>query len=443
MLLLYPAVNLIYPDGFFHTRYKYFYRIKETTYMRSKNAFALCLCCMILFSATACDTEHTNSIRSQSTLSSATENNVSSNDSKISSTSPLDSQPVHDQWISMASMHTPRYDFGMETVNGKIYVIGGNGKDGDLNSVEEYDIKTDQWSIKGPMPTARSNLQTVLLDGKIYAIGGIIGIQSSNAVERYDPAADKWIQLSPLNYSREYFKAVAFDGKIYVFGGSDGGTLTSSVEEYNPSTNTWTEKSPMPVPKMHFQTEVINGKIYIIGGLNPVDGVGPAVNTTSVEVYDPVKNEWTQKSPMKTPRFSFQTEIVEGKIYAMGGINDQVNALSSVEVYDPSIDRWSSKKDMNLARSWFQTAVVNGKIIAIGGTKKAGDYSEGNFLSSVEEYNPKTNTWTEKSSLLTPRGFFQSAIVDGRLYVLGGTEGSSNNDCQEPGLATIEAYHYQ
>jgi photosystem II stability/assembly factor-like uncharacterized protein len=55
-LLLYPAVNLIYPDGFFHTRYKYFYRIKETTYMRSKNAFALCFCCMIFFSATACNT---------------------------------------------------------------------------------------------------------------------------------------------------------------------------------------------------------------------------------------------------------------------------------------------------------------------------------------------------------------------------------------------------
>ena len=411
--------------------------------MRSKNAFALCLCSMILFSVTACNRERTESTTSQSTLSSATENNVFSNDSKMSSTPLSNSQPIHDEWISMASMHTSRYDFGMETVNGKIYIIGGNGKDGDLNSVEEYDIKADQWSIKESMPTARSNLQTVLLDGKIYAIGGNTDLLSSHAVEQYDPAADKWIQLSPLNYSREYFKAVAFDGKIYVFGGSDGGTLTSSVEEYNPSTNTWTEKSPMPVPKMHFQTEVINGKIYIIGGLNPVDGVGPAVNTTSVEVYDPVKNEWTQKSPMKTPRFSFQTEIVEGKIYAMGGINDQVNALSSVEEYDPSTDRWSSKKDMNLARSRFQTAVVNGKIIAIGGTKRAGDYSEGNFLSSVEEYDPETNTWTEKTPLLAPRCSFQSAIVDGRLYVLGGTEGSSNNNGNEHGLAKVEAYHYQ
>lgn len=417
--------------------------------MKSKNAFALCLCSIIFFSVTACNTGRTESTTNWSTLSSATQNNVSSaitlssNDSKMSSTSLLNSQPVLGQWISMASMDTSRYSFGMETVNGKIYVIGGAGRDGVLNSVEEYDIKADRWSIKKSMQTSRSNLQTVLLNGKIYAIGGDVGMQSSPAVERYDPAADKWILLPPLKHSREYFKAIVFDGKIYVFGGSDGGTIVSSVEEYSPSTNTWTEKSPMPVPKMHFQTEVVDGKIYVIGGLNPVNGVSPAVNTTSVEVYDPVKNKWSKKSHMKTPRFSFQTEIVGEKIYAIGGINDQVNALSSVEEYDPSTDRWLSKKDMNLARNWFQTVVVNGEIIAIGGEKKAGDYSRDNFLSSVEEYNPKTNTWTEKAPLLTPRGWFQSAIVNDQLYVLGGTEGISNNKGNEPGIARLETYHYQ
>ena len=399
---------------------------------------AIIFCAALMLSATACHSIHSDipdSATQKSTLS------VSS--SLGSETNSAASSANIGQWIEKASMSTPRYAFGAEKLNGKIYVVGGAGKDGVTNSVEEYDVKTDRWSIKSPMPTSRSDLQTVLLNGKIYAIGGNNGMQSSPAVERYDPAANKWMLLPSLKQSREYFKAVVLDGKIYVFGGSDEGTIVSSVEEYNSSTNTWTEKTPMPSPKMHFQTEIVGGKVYVIGGLSPVDGVGPAVNTTSVEVYDPVKNKWTKKSPMKTPRFSFQTKIVGGKIYSIGGVNDKANALSSVEEYDPSTDRWLSKKDMNLARNWFQTVVVDGKIIAIGGGKKAGDYSRSNFLSSVEEYNPKTNTWTEKAPLLTPRGWFQSAIVNDQLYVLGGTEGISNNKGNEPGLARLETYHYQ
>lgn len=266
---------------------------------------------------------------------------------------------------------------------------------------------------------------------------GNVGGQSSAAFERYDPVDDTWTPLAPLKNSRVYFRAIALDGIIYVMGGSADATLTSSVEAYDPSINKWTEKAPMPVPKIQFQTEVVDGKPYVIGGFNPTE------TTSSVELYDPAKNQWTQKASMKTPRASFQTEIVNGKIYAMGGDNFQVNAMSSVEEYDPSTNQWVSKKDMSTVRSEFQTAVVNVKIIAIGGWKKVGDYSRDKFLSAVEEYDPEADIWTEKAPLPTPRGCFQSIMMGGQLYAMGGADGSGNNKGHELGLASLEEYRFQ
>lgn len=52
-------------------------------------------------------------------------------------------QMAIDQWVKKVSISIPRYNFGMESVNGKIYAIGGSG-DGVLNSVEEYDTRINR-----------------------------------------------------------------------------------------------------------------------------------------------------------------------------------------------------------------------------------------------------------------------------------------------------------
>jgi hypothetical protein len=55
--------------------------------------------------------------------------------------------------------------------------------------------------------------------------------------------------------------------------------------------------------------------------------------------------------------------------------------LSTVEEYDPATDRWTEKTDMPTARSWLSTSVVNRKIYAIGGCKNQ------NILAIVEVYD--------------------------------------------------------
>jgi hypothetical protein len=61
-------------------------------------------------------------------------------------------------------------------------------------------------------------------------------------------------------------------------------------------------------------------------------------------------------------------------------------------------DSWVSKAPMQQARAGLGVAAVNGKIYAIGGTSGTKT-----LLGTNEVYDPKTNTWSTKAPLPTPR----------------------------------------
>ncbi|MEA5083154.1 MAG: kelch repeat-containing protein [Lachnospiraceae bacterium] len=199
---------------------------------------------------------------------------------------------------------------------------------------------------------SKSLIQTEVIDSKIYALGG-----GDSSVEVYDPSTDVWITLAPMPIAQGSPQIEVIDGKLYTIGSVDSDAdsdLLSSTEEYDPSTDTWTILASMSTPRHGFETEVIGGKIYAIGGLEEqrTDGFPPKLS--SVEVYDPSTDTWTTVSYMSTPRYSFQTEVIYGKIYAIGGLGPiDSYPLSSVEVYDPSIDTGTPLSSMSEARYYF------------------------------------------------------------------------------------------
>jgi N-acetylneuraminic acid mutarotase len=134
-------------------------------------------------------------------------------------------------------------------VDGKIYLVGGGGSDGELiTAVDVYDPKTDSWTTKADIPTGRKWLATSVVDGKIYAIGGVPGPDWGGellaTVEMYDPATDTWTTKADLPAARCLMAAITFDGLIYAIGGyvvrDDGEVaISGKVELYDPANNIW------------------------------------------------------------------------------------------------------------------------------------------------------------------------------------------------------------
>jgi N-acetylneuraminic acid mutarotase len=102
-----------------------------------------------------------------------------------------------------------------------------------------------------------------------------------------------------------------------------------------------------------------------------------------------------------------------------------------VEEYDPATDTWQAKKNMPTPRGGFASAVVNDKIYVIGGTPAN---------SKVEEYDPKTDKWTQKADLPTPRAQLSASVVNGKVYAIGGGLVGFVSEWAPKGLDTVEEY---
>lgn len=68
-----------------------------------------------------------------------------------------------------------------------------------------------------------------------------------------------------------------------------------------------------------------------------------------VEVFDPIGNFWERCQPMRTARSRVGVAVVNGLLYAIGGYDGQ-SRLSTVEVYNPETDSWTRVSSMNSQR---------------------------------------------------------------------------------------------
>jgi N-acetylneuraminic acid mutarotase len=293
----------------------------------------------------------------------------------------------------------------------------------------------DTWTQKADLPQARFILSASTVDGKIYAIGGASTMHGAglSIVDEYDPTTDTWTIKAPMPTARQWLSTSAVNGKIYAFGGTPRTyqPALSTVEEYDPATDTWTEKAPMLTSRFILSTSVVDGKIYAIGGILRTTPSGPETPSSAVEAYDPATDTWAKKAPMSIARAALSTSVVDGKIYAIGGIHGKGGALfSTVEEYDPATDTWTTKAPMPTARAIFSSSgVVNGIVYVIGGIR--GETA----LSTVEAYDPATDTWTEKTNIPEVRAMFATGVVGGKIYAIGG-----NNAGHGAVMSTVYEY---
>ncbi|XP_030922082.1 kelch-like protein 28 [Geospiza fortis] len=114
----------------------------------------------------------------------------------------------------------------------------------------------------------------------------------------------------------------------------------------------------------------------------------------SMEMYFPQNDSWIGLAPLSIPRYEFGVCVLEQKMYVVGGIATHVcqgisyrKHESSVECWDPDTNTWSSLERMFESRSTLGVAVLAGELYALGG------YDGQSYLRSVEKYVPKGKEW--------------------------------------------------
>jgi len=300
----------------------------------------------------------------------------------------------------------------------------------------------NEWTTKVPMSTARGGLGVAVVNGKIYAIGGLNNDTQLAVNEEYNPVTDTWATKTPMPTARSGFAIAVYQNKIYCIGGTVGDSdnlvsgFTGVTEVYDPAKNTWETKMSMPTPRADLCASVVDGKIYLIGG-KEYWGVEPFYHDLDVnEVYDPAANSWTTKSSMPIPAFGYACEVVDGKIYVIGGAREfqeglgNLTAIGSNQVYDSKNDTWSSQASLPVAVSHAAACVTSGvtapkRIYVVGG------FDQTNYSNATQAYDFERNVWSSGALMPTARAYLGLAVVDDVLYAIGGFAGLDLLDVNE------------
>ncbi len=91
--------------------------------------------------------------------------------------------------------------------------------------------------------------------------------------------------------------------------------------------------------------------------------------------------------------------------------------ISRLEVYDPALDEWQTMTHMVEPRSTAAAAVIEGKLYVVGGRDMKRGIGSMNVL---EIYDPATDSWTHGANMPTKRWGPAAVNFKDELWVMGG-----------------------
>ncbi|XP_055902446.1 kelch-like ECH-associated protein 1 isoform X2 [Eupeodes corollae] len=150
-----------------------------------------------------------------------------------------------------------------------------------------------------------------------------------------------------------------------------------------------------------------------------------------LEGYNVDDKTWTTLPNLRIPRSGLGAAFLKGTFYAVGGRNNSIGSSYDsdwVDKYNAVTEQWRPCAPMSVPRHRVGVAVMDEKMYAVGGS--AGS----EYHNSVECYDPEKDRWTLVQSMHSKRLGVGVAVVNRLLYAIGGFDGNDR-------LATVECYH--
>ena len=153
--------------------------------------------------------------------------------------------------------------------------------------------------------------------------------------------------------------------------------------------------------------------LYITGGLY----ARRALNTT--HVFNLSDGSLLQSRPMSRPRYGHASVTLAGLLYVFGGY-DCLDVLASAECFDPATQQWREIACMPERKFTPVAAVVDGKIYVVGGT--ASD-------RGPVCYDPTTDQWQHITPMIKPECGARAVGIGHELFVVSLMGHSGDGEC--------------
>ncbi|XP_078054666.1 kelch-like ECH-associated protein 1A [Mustelus asterias] len=166
-----------------------------------------------------------------------------------------------------------------------------------------------------------------------------------------------------------------------------------------------------------------NQLIYLAGGYQHR-------SIPNMEAFNPRTGQWLRLADMPVPRSGMGSCVVLGLFYTAGGRNHSQSEnvdSETLDCYNPMTNQWIHRASMNVPRNRVGVGVIDGVIYAVGGSWGSSHHQ------SAEKYDPETNKWTFIAPMKVRRIGAGVTVWNGLLYVIGGFDGKNR-------LNSVECY---
>ncbi|MBI1764160.1 MAG: M36 family metallopeptidase [Acidobacteria bacterium] len=298
------------------------------------------------------------------------------------------------------------------------------------------DIATD---LPGTAQSFNWTIPNTLAPSTLYRLRVIAVDDEGSEGDAYSSAdfsvERRWLANTALPQAAQR-SAVTNDGRyIYSIGGRTSAvssSTTSTVRRYDPDANAWTTLASLPIGVNAADAAYLNGKIYVPGGINVQTELEPRQF-----VYDIAANTWDTAATPPGDVYLYATvaDTARGVYYQLGGVSLSANeAVNAVRAYDPRTNTWSSLPPLLAARFAHEAALINGKLYVAGGSDTA------DTLTSAEVFDFSTQSWTPIAPLPRARRYavngFGTDEAGRPLWLLAAGEEAAGL----PAYGNVEAY---
>lgn len=190
------------------------------------------------------------------------------------------------------------------------------------------------------------------------------------------------------------------------------------------SCDSFVDGPEMNTPRVEFESALADGELLVFGGKEYTgDEEEPWELTDSTEILDPETDAFREVAPMNERRSRFGTlELQDGSVLVAAGsgpmdfdhMPDVQRRLSSVERFDPASETWIEKPPIPADVEWVaMTELHDGRVFLAGHMPETDDV----MLSFV--FDRDAEEWTELSDLEHRLvGFDVAAVGDDAVLVL-------------------------
>ena len=183
------------------------------------------------------------------------------------------------------------------------------------------------------------------------------------------------------------------------------------------------------VRQLMIDSQVKTGAILTVGNASPLKGHSKAYSLYAGS------GQWTSKTVLPENLSDFQAVSHKTHVYIIGGQDDTVRStnadgltctvvagtqdckgtvVNTVYQYDTKLDKYTDKAVLPEARYRYASAVVDDKIYIIGGL--TGDSATG-MKKTTLIYDISTNSWSDGPDMATGRSDTCAAVVGSKIYV--------------------------